>query len=496
MVFLKKMNLISSCLFLVLPILAEEVKENELVERLSVTKKDITINGQEIGYTVTTGTMVLKNEDGEGEAEVFYIAYARDDTRDFSRRPVTFSFNGGPGSSSVWLHLGALGPKRVVLDEDGGAFRPPPKLVENESTILDRTDLVFIDPVSTGFSKSAKDVDPAKFHGYRNDLESVAEFIRLYVSRNERWRSPKFVIGESYGTVRAAGLVDHLQARHGMYINGVMLISAALDYMTGDVHPGNDLPFVMFLPTYAASALYHGKVSGVYEEDLARVVAEAEAFALGPYHNALMKGDLLTKDEFSETAAQIARFTGLSIEYVKRNNLRVPLEQFCQELLRGANRTIGRLDTRLKGITGDPTSPVMGDDPSLTAIWGPYSAAMNAYLGEELDFETDAPYRVFGPVGSTWKWDAGSYINVSEPLRQAMVRNPHLKVFVGSGYFDLATPYFATEYTFNHMGLDEVQKQNVTFAYYKAGHMMYIHQPSLVKFKADLVAFINSACPR
>ena len=489
---------VSVLLLLCFPLLGQDVHEKDVEEspsseRVSVSHNSININGQEMAYTVTTGTYALKNDMGKEQASVFYIAYTRDDARDLGKRPITFSFNGGPGSASVWLHLGALGPRRVLMDSEGGALKPPGKLVDNEASILDHTDLVFIDPVGTGYSRQAKDVDLAQFTGYENDYKAVGEFIRLYVSRESRWESPKFVIGESYGTVRAAGLVHYLQDRHGMYMNGVMLISAALDYQTGDVHPGNDLPFVMFLPTYAATALYHGRVPGTLEDDLVRVLQDAEKFAHGPYHLALMKGDLLSPTEFDRIAEQLAGHIGLSTAYVKRHNLRVPLEYFCQELLRDKQRTVGRLDTRLLGIMADPSSPTLGSDPSFAAILGSYSTTINSYLREELGYDHNAPYRVMAGL-RTWKWESGDYINVSLPLRQAMNQNPHLKVFVGNGYFDLATPYFATEYTFNHMGLEKAQQRNVTMAYYPAGHMMYIHHPSLAKFKADLVAFINSAC--
>ncbi len=480
-------------------------------DQLVTTRHTITIGGQAIPYTVTTGTIVLKEEsekkgeragEAEGEkpkASVFFIAYTRDDTDDPARRPVTFSFNGGPGSSSVWLHLGVLGPRRVHMGDVDHLLPPPYRLVDNEHSLLDVTDLVFIDPVSTGYSRPVVGEKAREFHGFKRDIESVGEFIRVYATRYQRWTSPKFLIGESYGTTRAAGLSGHLQERLGMYLNGLMLVSCILNFQTAHFGPGNDLPDVLFLPTYTATAWYHRRLpADLQSRSLADVLREAEAFALTEYAAALMQGAALSAEARQAIAARLARYTGLTPEYIERTNLRVEIFRFTKELLRDERRTVGRLDSRFRGIDRDAAGEQFEHDPSLTGILGPYTATFNDYVRRELKFETDLPYEILHPnLWQTWSYaeHENQFVNVAETLRKAMTANPYLKVFVGNGYYDLATPYFATEYTFNHLELDESLLGNLSLAYYEAGHMMYIHAPSLAKLKADLAAFLAGAVP-
>lgn len=479
-------------------------------DQLVSTQHAITLAGQEMRYTVTAGTIVLKEEaektgekagESEGEkpkASVFFIAYTRDDVADKARRPLTFSFNGGPGSSSVWLHLGLLGPRRVVMGDDGGLPPPPFRLTDNEFSLLDLTDLVFIDPVSTGFSRPVAGEKAREFHGFKRDIESVGDFIRLYTTRYGRWTSPKFLIGESYGTTRAAGLSGYLQERHGLYLNGIMLISSILDFSTADFNPGNDLPYILFVPTYAATAWYHGRLPVELQGlDLRTFLTEVEGFALGPYTLALMKGAALTAEARAGIATRLARYTGLSPDYVDGADLRINIHRYVKELLRDERRTIGRLDSRFKGIDRDASGENHEYDPSMTNIMGPYTAAFNDYVRGELKFESDLPYEVLNP--KVWPWDYSEhenrYVNVAETLRKAMSINPYLKVFVANGYYDLATPYCATEYTFNHLGLDPSLRGNISMAYYPAGHMMYIHLPSLARLREDLAGFLRGAVP-
>jgi carboxypeptidase C (cathepsin A) len=466
-------------------------------ESLIRTKHAVVIDGQEIAYTVTAGTILLKEEDGEAKASVFFVAYTRDGVDDASARPITFSFNGGPGSSSVWLHLGLLGPRRVLMDDEGHALPPPYKLVDNAYSLLDATDMVFIDPVSTGYSRAVPGEEPKQFHGFDTDIESVGEFIRLYTTRFKRWASPKFLIGESYGTTRAAGLSGFLQDRHGMYLNGIMLISAILNFGTARFDVGNDIPYILFLPTYAATAWYHKRLDEALQADLRATLQEVEAFARGEYTLALMQGAALPEDERRRVAQKLARYTGLSPAYVEQTDLRIGIFRFVKELLRDERRTVGRLDTRFTGIDRDAAGERFDFDPSMAAITGPYTATLNDYVRGDLRFESDLPYEILTSRVQPWDYSKhqNQYVNVAETLREAMTQNPFLKVFVANGFFDLATPYYATWYTFNHLGLDPSLQDNISMGYYEAGHMMYIHIPSLAQLKADLAGFIRAATP-
>lgn len=454
------------------------------------------IGEREITYRSTAGTLTLRDDEGQAKARMFYVAYVRTDAGDSSSRPITFCFNGGPGSSSVWLHLGAFGPRRVPLPDDAAAPAPRYRLEDNEGSILDQTDLVFIDPVSTGFSRPEPGEDARPFHGVTGDVASVGDFIRLYTTRHGRWLSPKFLAGESYGTTRAAALALHLQERHGLFVSGLLLISSVLQFQTLHFLPDNDLPHLVILPSYAATAWYHGRLDRRLQGDgspaaLRRLLDEAEAFALGDYARALLLGSRLSEADRRRIAARYARLTGLAPDYVLGADLRVSLGRFCKSLLRAQGRTVGRLDSRYQGIDRDRVGETFEYDASMSAIMGPYTAALNHYLRAELGWESDLPYEILTGKVQPWDFDPARnrFLDVAEPLRQAISRNPHLKVIVANGVYDLATPYFATAHTFSHLGLDPGLRDNIRMTFYPAGHMMYVHRPSLLQLKADLGAY-------
>ena len=472
----------------------EEKKPPE--EKIVQTKHSVKIGGQEIKYTATAGTILLKLEDGTPKASIFYVAYTKDEVSDASQRTLTFSFNGGPGSSSVWLHLGLFGPRRVQMGDAGTLLPPPYKLVENDVSLLDISDLVFIDPVSTGYSRAVPGEAPQQFHGVTPDVESVADFIRLYTTRNKRWSSPKFLAGESYGTTRAAGLSGYLQQRYGMYLNGIVLISAILNFETAEFDTGNDLPYTLYLPTYTAIAWYHKKLpSDLQSGDVQKAVEESRKFAVGEYAAALMAGDALPATRRAEIEQKLARLTGLSADYIDRTNLRIEIQRFTKELLRSERRTVGRIDARFTGIDRDAAGERPEFDPSIAAIIGPYSGMLNDYVRNDLKFDSDLPYEVLTGRVRPWSYAPyeNRYVNVAETLRSAMTQNPFLHVFVAKGYYDLATPFFAADYTFDHLGLDPALRSHLSGAYYEAGHMMYVHPPSLNKLKADIAQFIKSS---
>lgn len=464
-------------------------------ETLSVTRHEVRVDGRPLRYTATAGYMPLRTEAGEHRASIFYIAYTRDG-EDAPRRPVTFTFNGGPGSSSVWLHMGGLGPKRVPMGPEGEVVAPPYRVVDNEHTWLAFTDLVFIDPVTTGYSRATSDEAAKAFHGLREDAESVADFIRLYTTRHDRWLSPKFLAGESYGTTRAAALSGLLQQRHGMYLNGVSLISAILNFQTVDFAPGNDLPFLLHFPTYTATAWFHRKLPAeLQSRPLRTVLDEAERFVVQEYSVALMKGSALSAAERRAVAERVARFTGLSTEFVERANLRVDLPRFTKELLRDRGRTVGRLDSRFAGIDRDAAGERFEYDPSMSAIRGPYTAAVMDHLRGQLGFRSDLPYEILTGRVRPWSYAefTNRYVDVAETLREAMSENRDLRVFVAKGLYDFATPYFAAEYTLSHLGLDPALRGNITEAEYEAGHMMYIQEAALAKLTRDAAAFYRAA---
>jgi carboxypeptidase C (cathepsin A) len=470
-----------------------EPPKPELKDEIIETDHTVVIGGAIIEYRATTGRLVMKDDAGKAKATIFFIAYTRKNVEDVGRRPLTISFNGGPGSSSVWLHLGLLGPRRVLSGDVDNPVSPPYRLANNDYSLLDLTDLVFVDPVSTGYSRPAPGEEAKQFHGLEQDIESVGEFIRLYVTRYKRWSSPKFLIGESYGTTRAAGLAGYLQTRHGMFLNGLMLVSAILNFQTATFTPGNDLPYVVHLPTYAATAWYHHKLAPELQASLEQTLAEAAAFAAGDYLLALFQGDALAPERRAAVAQQLARLTGLSLDYVERANLQIEILRFCKELLRDQRRTVGRLDSRFTGIDRDAVGENFSYDPSYSVIQGAYAGAFNSYICEELRFTSDLPYELLAGLYESWDYSKhqNKFADVSETLRAAMTQNPALQVIIANGYFDFATPYFATEYTVNHLNLDPALRSNLRLTYYPAGHMMYVHEPSLQQLRADLAAFLH-----
>ena len=466
-----------------------------LYERTVETTHSVQIGSRTIRYTAAAGTMVLTDDEGAQKATIFFISYTNTDAKRPEDRPIMFSFNGGPGSSSVWLHMGLLGPRRVLLGEDGTPPPPPYRLVGNEYSLLDVTDLVFIDPVTTGFSRPVPGEDPKQFHGVDEDIRWVGEFIRLFLARNGRWASPKFLIGESYGTTRAAGLSGHLQERHGIYLNGIILISSILNFQTTSLAHGNDLPYALFLPSYTATAWYHGMLDERFDGDLAAALSEAEEFSFGEYSSVLLLGDRVPKERYERVVDRLAGLTGLSREYIRQTNIRINIRRFTKELLRGRRLTVGRLDGRFTGYDRDAAGERPEFDPSYASIYGPYSAMLNDYVRRELGFESDLPYEIL--TGKVYPWNFGRYknrfVNVAGTLRSAMTQNPALRVYVANGYYDLATPYLATRYTFDHLGLEGGLGGNITMGYFEAGHMMYIHLPSLMALSTDLKTFIQEA---
>lgn len=469
---------------------AQEAPQKIPEESLSITKHSIQINGKALNYTATAGTILLKEDSGKPLANFFFIAYTKDGVKDKSRRPLLFSFNGGPGTASVWLHLGALGPRRVLYDDEGFALQPPYRLVDNEYSVLDVTDICFIDPVATGYSRMVPGEDPHKFHGTMEDIESVGEFIRLYVTRFKRWESPKFLIGESYGTTRASGLAGHLQNRHLMFLNGVILVSTT----SLDVQTRGDIGYALILPHYAATAWYHKKLPpDLQSNKLREVLDEVEEFALGEYILALVKGGYLPADEKEEIVRKLSHYTGLSPDYIQKTNLRIERGRFRKELLRHENRTVGRLDSRYKGIDKDSAGEQYEYDQALADWEGTFAATFNHYIRTELKYETDLSYEIWGDV-RPWKRDPR--VNVGEMLRRAMTKNKYLKVFIAEGYYDAACDYFTAEYVFSHLDLNGELKDRISFGYYESGHMMYIHKASLAKMKSDIAEFIHSAIPK
>ncbi|HEY5078969.1 MAG TPA: hypothetical protein VII43_03955 [Opitutaceae bacterium] len=489
---------------------------------LSVTAHSVTVDGKLIKYHATCGYLVLKEEEGKpmnpdaapviedksgdapkpkdglkAKAKVFFVAYTLDDVADPSKRPVTYLFNGGPGSASIWLHMASVGPRRVVLTEDGESPPPPYQMMDNNSTWLDHTDLVFIDPVSTGFSRPAPKESAKQFHGLKEDIASVGDFIRLYTTRNERWLSPKFVMGESYGTTRAAGLSDYLQDRYGLYLNGIILVSSVLDFKSLIFTAQNSDPYVDFMPTFATAAWYHKKLSpDMQAKDVAEVAKEAREFSGGEYSQALRDGDRVTADERQKVADQLSRFTGIPAGEFKLLNLRMSDQIFSKRLLFQEGRYLGRYDARFTGISYTPGDPQIDDDydPSSEAAGPSANAVFNDYVRRDLKYETDIPYEALTNV-FPWNFGdaAGGFPNTADDLRKAMTRNPYLKVWVTCSYFDLATPYFGAESVVASLNLDPSIRPNLRFTYYESGHMLYIHNPSRVKFKADFLSFLADA---
>src|SRR5437763_15958 len=459
-----------------------------------ITHHEIRAGGKVLRYTATAGMMPIKNRDGETEARIFFMAYTLDGVSDRSTRPLTFSFNGGPGSASVWLHLGCIGPRRVPMNLDGTMPAPPYHLVDDQQTWLDQTDLVFIDPVGTGYSRIVRP-EASRFIGLNGDIESVGEFIRMFLVRNERWTSPLFLAGESYGTTRASALSGYLIGR-GIAFNGIVLISTIMNFETADFAPGNDLPYVMYLPSYAATAWYHKKLSSdLQSKSVQQLVSEVEQWAVNDYALALAKGDRLTGQDRQDVIAKLARYTGLSTQFVDNANLRVSLTLFRKELLRSERRSIGRLDARFKGFDASYATDSPDFDASEAAIRPPYTSTFNNYVRTELNYKSDLEYYILGGgITSPWNWGTNNgYVDTSVALRTALARNPYLQIFVAMGYYDMATPYFAVDYTLHHSSLDPMLLRNFSTGYYEAGHMMYIEDKSLAKLRSDVGKLIDEA---
>jgi len=461
-------------------------------EQISQTQHAARFDGVELKYTATAGTLLLKDAQGKAKADVFFVAYTADGA-DAATRPLTFSYNGGPGAASIWLHMGFMGPKRVQMAEDGFQAGPPFELVDNDSSPLDVTDIVMIDAISTGYSRPVAGENPNQFHGANEDLQWFGEFIRRYVTRFNRWRSPKFLLGESYGTFRSAGLAGELQQRHGIELNGIVLVSTVLDFATIRPAENNDRPNITFLPTYTATAWYHKKLAPELQADLKKTLDESRAFALGEYATALLKGNRLTEAERKAVAQKVARYTGLSAEFVEQANLRIDSARFRKELLRDKRLVTGRLDGRFTAMDVDAAGERQEFDPSNTAIQGPYTALFVDYVQRELNYKTDMMYYTSGPV-QPWNYSpyTNRYASHVEPLRAAMARNPFLRILVVCGYYDMATPFFGAEYDVMHLGWEPGYQQRVSWGYYEAGHMMYIRQASLRQLKKDVAAFIKS----
>jgi len=470
-------------------------------ETSSVTEHSIQLDGHNIPYKATAGTILLKDEKEEPTASVFYTAYTRTDTPDLSRRPLMFVYNGGPGGSSAPQHMGAFGPKRVVTADATNTPPPPYKVVDNAYSLVDVTDLIYIDPIGTGFSHAVGKAKDKDFWGVESDVKSLAQFINTYVSENNRWNSPKFLLGESYGTFRNAALVDYLQKHDGMDFNGVLMMSTVLDLGTISFAPGEDMTYVYYLPSYAAVAWYH-KMLKNQPSDLDAFLRQAREFAIGEYAEALMKGSRLGAAERTAVLKKLSGFTGLSEDYLDKANLRVNLPQFMEELQRARGLTTGRLDARFSGPTFDLLGEYAQYDPMETAVFGAFVASFNQYVRQDLKFGEHQHYELLNEQAArSWDWKQpgeqrygfpGSP-NVEADLRDAMISNPHLKVQVENGLFDLATPFFGTELTMDHLDLPTNLRGNIQLEYYRAGHMMYLHLPSLEKLKTDVAAFVHSA---
>jgi carboxypeptidase C (cathepsin A) len=462
-----------------------------------ITHHQISVGGRTLSYTATTGRLPIKREDGKTEAEMFFVAYTLDG-QDAGKRPLTFAFNGGPGSASVWLHMGALGPKRVVLQPNGFMPAAPYRLEDNPDTLLDRSDIVMVDAMATGYSRAANAELTKKFLGLTGDVQAFGEFIRLYLSRYDRWNSPLFLLGESYGTTRAAGIAGYL-ADHGIAFNGVTLLSMAVDFQTLEWNKSNDLPYLLLLPTFNMIAGYHHKLAPDLTQDMAKTRDEVVRWASNDYALALGKGDALTPDERRKVVEQLSRYLGLRPEVIEAHNLRIDVPTFSHELLLDQKLITGRLDGRFS--SPNPDENQFFYDPTGAAILPPYTSAFNNYLRTELNYKSDAPYRVFAydqPGFRTWDWGNAEqgFPSTAGGLRSAMIKNPYMKILVMEGYYDLATPFAAANWTMDHLDLGPQFRQNISFATYGAGHMVYIDRAEHDKMKKDLVDFMEKCLPK
>lgn len=462
----------------------------------AVSHHQITVDGKLLRYTATTGRLPIKRGDGKIEAEMFFVAYTLDG-QEAAKRPLTFCFNGGPGSATVWLHMGAVGPKQVVLEANGFMPPPPYTIADNPNTLLDRSDLVFVDAISTGFSRAANAEAIKKFLGVKGDIEAFGEFVRMYVTRYERWPSPLFILGESYGTTRAAGIAGFL-ANRGISFNGITLLSTAMDFGTLEWTKNNDIPYFLLVPTFSMIAAYHKRLPPDLMQDLGKTREEVEHWSMTDYAAALLKGDGLAPDERQKIINAYARYTGLDKKLIDNANLRINVEQFTHNLLLDQKLRVGRLDGRFTGVDPEGLLDQRFYDPTSAAILPPYTAVFNNYVRTELGYKVDLPYKVFAwdePAFQKWDWgeaDKG-FPNTAPGLRAALVENPYLRVLVMEGHYDLATPYFAANYSIDHLNLGPDYRKNVSFTTYEAGHMVYVDSASHTKMKKDLVEFMGKS---
>ncbi len=509
---MKKSILILLCIALlsIQPILSQEKTEataKDTAEKGKITKQEksvthhsIIINGKTVKYTATAGNLIIKDDADSAIASMYYFAYTLDDEKYPSTRPIAFAYNGGPGSASIWLHMGALGPKRVKTIDAGYTPPPPYKTVDNEFSIIDKTDLVMIDPVGTGFSKAMGKMKDKDFWSVDEDISSMSKFIKQYVNENNRWNSPKYLIGESYGTTRSAGIVDYLQTNENMSFNGVVLISLALDLESIFDNAGNERTYPLFIPSYTAVSWYHHVLPNQPNE-LEPLLQKVRQFSLGEYNNALMKGNALSDSERNTIAEKLHEFTGLSTDYIKKSNLRIEEGKYAQELMREHNLVVGRIDARFLGASSDPLSEMAEYDPQYPAIASAFTTAFHDYIYNDLNFKLSREYQILSRnVSSHWNWKhkinaTGQeqwMVNTGIDLAHAMIYNPDLKVIVLQGKYDLATPLLATEYMVSHLNIEKKFQSHISIKYYDSGHMMYLHVPDLKKMNSDIEQFIDS----
>jgi carboxypeptidase C (cathepsin A) len=473
---------------------SEAKEETAAAEKLSITHHSLLINDRAFDYTATAGRLPVVDKSGKHEADIFFIAYTKEQVQDFALRPIAFAFNGGPGAASVWLNLGAFGPKRVELPEEQQPSAPPYKIVDNSYGLLDLMDLVFIDPVGTGFSRPAAGIEASVFYGIDKDVGSISEFIRAYVSRFERWESPKFLIGESYGGLRAVLLAGRLHDNYGMDCNGLILLSPALQYQNFVFGSGNFLPYALFLPAYTAAAFHHKKLALPLLSDLKQTLAQVEAWSMSEYLLALSRGDALTPERRKVVVDKLSAYTGISEDYIERKKLRITNREFSRELLRSRSLVVGILDSRLTAMAESMGSFL--DEPDMVLTIGPYVGVLNNHLRRDLNYKTDLPYRFFFAKANS-SWDYGSaqlgYPSVTDPLAALISKFKYFKVFIARGYYDLDIGYFATPYVINHLGLPPELRANIILRFYDAGHQIYVHLPSLKRLKEDVTDFIKKS---
>ena len=459
-------------------------------EKSSQTSHTVRLDGRDIKYTTTAGTLPIRGDDGKVQARMFFVAYTKDG-EDPKTRPLSFLYNGGPGSATIWLHMGSFAPKRVQMADEGFQPAPPYRLVDNEQSLIDGTDMVFVDAISTGYSRTVDGVNPTQFHGQQPDLRAFGDFVNEYLKAYGRWASPKYLIGESYGTIRSAGLAQELQTRHGVELNGIVLVSALLSYQVILTGPQNDLAYVSYFPTYTTTAWYHKRLpADLQAKSLKQVADEALAFATGEYATTLLRGSSLSDAERKGVAQKIARLTGLSQAYVEQTNLRVDPGRFRKELLRDKRLVVGRLDTRYTATDVDAAGEQQEFDPSNTALQGAYTAMFMDYVRNELKWESDLHYDSSGNV-RPWTYVQNAYMDMTEPLRSAMAKNPSLKVRVEAGYYDMATVFAGAVINFWHLGYDRTFTDRVSFSYFEGGHMMYTRPSAHKALKADVAKFIS-----